>query len=189
MSRIVDRYTQLDAALSLQGIEISPAEVHGIVTGAISNHLKSGKTPNLLSLIVPKLEKAESSYNPLIEVLNEIYRDTSDSLLEGDENFEMMVLDDDESLDDRVDSLASWCRGYMLGLLYNDAFSIDQLPESGAEIARDIMQISEAASGIDDEKEEDWALAELHEYVKVGTQLIFEFIYTERSSDTPPQAH
>jgi len=68
-----------------------------------------------------------------------------------------------------------------VGLLYNNVFSIDQLPESGAEIARDMIEISEAAAGADSEKEEDWALAELHEYVKVGSQLIFEFIYSERT--------
>jgi uncharacterized protein YgfB (UPF0149 family) len=69
---------------------------------------------------------------------------------------------------------------------------LDQLPENGPEIVRDIMQIAEAAAGAEDEKEEDWALAELQEYIKVGVQLVFEHIYSERSggdSKPPPAKH
>ena len=63
------------------------------------------------------------------------------------------------------------------------------MPENGAEIARDFMQISEATAGQDDEVEEDWALAELQEYIKVGAQLIFEFIYSERAAKAPETEH
>jgi len=102
-------------------------------------------------------------------------------LFESNEGFDLVLPGDDESIDVRVEGIATWAKGYLLGLLYNNVFSIDQLPESGAEIARDMIEISEAAAGADSEKEEDWALAELHEYVKVGSQLIFEFIYSERT--------
>ena len=100
-----------------------------------------------------------------------------------------MLPNEDEAIDIRVDGIATWCKGFTLGLLYNNQFSIDQLPEQGAEIARDMMEIAEAAAGQGDEQEEDWALAELEEYVKVGSQLIFEFIYSERASQAPEQTH
>jgi len=108
-------------------------------------------------------------------------------LLEGNEGFDLLLPDDDESISDRVDGIATWCKGFLLGLLYNNAFSVDQLPESGAEIVRDFMEIAEAGAGADSEQDEDWALAELEEYVKVGSQLVFEFIYSERSADAPEQ--
>ena len=74
----------------------------------------------------------------------------------------------------------------MLGLLHSDKLTIDQLPEDGPEIARDILSISEAGpSEGDDAKKDEWALAELQEYVKVGVQLIFEFIYQSRAAKQP----
>ncbi|MGK0376064.1 MAG: hypothetical protein ACJA2E_002553 [Arenicella sp.] len=50
------------------------------------------------------------------------------------------------------------------------------------------MEIAEAAAGANEETEEDWALSELHEYIKVGSQLIFEFIYSESSAKESQQA-
>jgi len=187
MNNAVDRYTQLEAALSLAEIEISVSEVHGTIVGAIANHMKSGVTPDLLKLIEPQADPNEGRFSQLNDTVYDLYRVTTEQLLEGQESYDLLLPDDDESLDNRVEGIATWARGYILGLLYNNAFSIDQLPESGDEIARDIMQIAEASAGDSDEREEDFALAELHEYIKVGSQLIFEFIYSERSSDTPKQ--
>jgi len=176
-------YSQIEAAVSLEGVAIQPSEVHGTIVGALSNHLKSGHKPNLAKLLL-----AQEQYNStqaFNDLLNELYRESADVLLEGGEGFELMLASEDEALDFRTESLALWCRGYMLGLLYNESFSIDQLTDNGSEIARDIMAIAEAEAGTADDTEEDWALAELEEYVKAGVQLIFEFVYSERATETP----
>jgi len=189
MTNLSDRYTQIEATLALAGVEdLSPSELHGTVVGAIANHLKSGVTPNLLNLIKPEADANDGRFSQLTELLYELYRETSDLLFDSKEGFDLVLPADDESIETRVDGIAAWCKGYVLGLLYNNLFSIDQLPENGAEITRDLLEISEATAGADSEKEEDWALAELHEYVKVGAQLVFEFIYSERTVDTPAAA-
>lgn len=188
MTNLTDRYTQIEATLALAGVEaLSPSEVHGTVVGAIANHLKTGMTPDLLKLIEPESDANDGRFTQLSELLYELYREVSELLFESKEGFELILPDEDESIEVRVDGIANWSKGYLLGLLYNNAFSIDQLPENGAEIARDMIEISEAGAGADSEKEEDWALSELHEYVKVGSQLIFEFIYSERTADAPAQ--
>ena len=176
-------FSQIEAAASLDGVEIHPSEVHGTIIGALSNHLKSGQKPDLGKLLLNEENAVKGK--AFGDLLHELYRENADTLFEGGEKFELMLADDEQALDTRTESLALWCRGYMLGLLYNDAFSIDQLSENGAEIARDILAISEAESGTADDTEEDWALAELEEYVKVGVQLIFEFIYSERATEAP----
>lgn len=188
MINTVDRYTQVEAALALADIQLSVSEVHGTIVGAIANHLKTGLIPDLMTLIEPDSDPNDGRLTQLKELLYDVYRENSETLFESKEGFEPLLPDDNESLDSRVEGLATWSKGYLLGLLYNNKFSIDQLPESGAEIARDIMEISEAAAGAADEQEEDWALGELQEYLKVGAQLIFEFIYSERSAQAPETA-
>ena len=185
MNNPIERYAQMQASLSLAGFELSPSEVHGTIVGAVANHMKSGHAPDLAALIDPSGGISEG--HPLHALLHELYRQEGAILLESDTSFELLLPDEDEALELRVEGLTDWVKGYLLGLLYNDSFSVDQIPESGAEIVRDMMQIAEAGSGFDTEKEEDWALAELHEYIKVGAQLIFEFIYAERASDAPSQ--
>lgn len=188
MTSSADRFTQLEASLALCGLDILASEAHGTVVGAVANHLKSGQTPDLLKLIEPGADANDGRFAQLSETLSEVYRESSSTLLEGSERFELLLPDDGETLAVRAEAVATWARGYTLGLLYNNAFGIDQLPENGSEIARDFMQIAEAAAGADDERDEDWALSELQEYLKVGAQLMFEFIYSERASAAPEQA-
>ena len=187
MTNPSDRYTQIEALLDSSACELSVSEVHGTVVGAVANHLQSGISPNLLKLIEPGADPDDEGHARLREALNDMYREATEQLLAASEDYDLLLPDENEALDVRTDGLATWARGYVLGLLYNDAFRVDQLPESGPEIARDIMQIAEVDAGMADEKEEDWALAELHEYIKVGSQLIFEFIYAARASEAPEQ--
>ncbi len=183
MTNLVDRFTQIEATLDLAGIEeLGPSEVHGTIVGAMCNHMKSGITPDLLKLIEPTADANDGRFTQLSAMLYDLYRETSELLIETKDGFDLILPSEDEPIDVRVDGIAAWCKGFVLGLLYNNAFSIDQLPESGPEIARDLMEIAEAAAGASEEDEEDWALAELHEYIKVGSQLIFEFIYSESSA-------
>lgn len=184
-----DKYTQIESTLALAGIDMLSSEVHGIVVGAVCNHLKSSQAPDLLKLVVPDASDSSGNLQPMSDLLYDLYRENSEALLESKEEYDLVLPSDDESLEMRTESVASWSKGFLLGLLYNNAFSIDQLPDSGAEIARDMLMIAEAGAGMDTEKEEDWALAELSEYLKVGSQLIFEFIYTERASDAPASTH
>jgi uncharacterized protein YgfB (UPF0149 family) len=186
MNNTADLYTELDTNLAVAGVELCVSEAHGTLVGAIANHLKSGIGPDLLKLIEPRADVAEPHFAQLQTNIHAHHRQLSEQFFESSEDFELLLPTDDEALTVRAEALAAWARGYLLGLLYNNAFSIDQLPESGPEIARDIMAIAELSDSDDAGDQEDWALAELQEYVKVGVQLIFESIYSARASDFPP---
>ncbi|MGH1428854.1 MAG: UPF0149 family protein [Arenicella sp.] len=187
----IDQYQQLESSLHLAGLHQPSSEAHGLIVGCIANHMHTAKAPNLLALLAGKEATTDgepsANYAPLHELLNEVYRDTSEVLLENADEFQLLLVDEDVSLAIRTESLADWCRGYLLGLLQSDSISLDQLPEDGPEIARDILAISEAGPNEEgEETEEDaWALAELEEYVKVGVQLVFEFIIRARSEQQP----
>ncbi len=179
-----ERYIQLEAGLHLAEREESAAEVHGLIIGSVTNHLFTGVKPQLMLLLLG--EESVEGMQALEPLVYELYREASDLLFNSDDLFDLLLPDDDESVALRTDALASWCQGYMLGLLYHESLAIDQLPEEGPEIARDIMSISQAGpSEGDDAEKDEWALAELHEYVKVGVQLIFEFIYQARAAAQP----
>lgn len=179
---VQQRFIQLDSSLKLAGIEQSCSEVHGVVFGSIANHMYTSNAPDLLALVATS-DNIDANLSALSELLNELYRETSELLLDTDDEISLFLLDEDASLDERAASLADWCRGYLLGLLQGEQLSLDRLPEDGPEIARDILAISEAAySESDNQQEEEWALAELEEYVKVGVRLLFEFILRYQSS-------
>ena len=176
-----ERYKQLDSALNLASRSESPSEVHGLIIGCISNHLATGIKPELIGLMTGG-ETPEGT-SSLADLIYEVYRENSELLFNSDDIFDLLIPDDDATVVLRTEALAEWCQGYILGLLHSDQLAIDQLPEDGPEIARDILSISEAGpSEGDDAQKDEWALAELQEYVKVGVQLVFEFIYQSRAS-------
>ena len=58
-----DRYTQIESTLALADVtELTPSELHGTVVGAIVNHLKTGITPNLLTLIAPEAKAEDGRF-------------------------------------------------------------------------------------------------------------------------------
>jgi len=189
MSNIHD-YLQLESSLQLAGLNQPCSEVHGLIVGSIANHMFTGKAPDLIRLLTGSDSDSAAVQSkamaPLQELLNQTYRETSEVLLENDDDYQILLIDADASLSIRTENLADWCRGYLLGLLQNNSLRLEQLPEDGHEIANDILAISEAGVSETESEEDEWALAELEEYVKVGTQLIFEFIIRKRSEQSPP---
>ena len=181
---LADQYQQLEASLHLAGLFQPSSEVHGIIVGSIANHMFTAKAPDLLHLLVGD-QLDPNKQEVLHELLNELYRETSEKLLENQDDFQLMLADSEAKLSIRTESLTDWCRGYLLGLLQNDSVTIERLPEDGSEIAKDILAISEAMTQEQESEEDEWALAELEEYVKVGAQLIFEFIVRQRSEQQP----
>ena len=180
-----DHYQRIETEIAVLGLDISASEIHGLICGAITNHLHTSIAPNLLQLIEPSAVDRPAEFSALNERVHELYRASSMALLDDVEGFELVLPEEDATIADRAEALGQWCKGFLLGLLHNDALSIDQLQAESAEIARDFMQIAEVEAGHSQEQEEDWALAELHEYVKVGAQLIFEHIYSAKASQAP----
>ena len=81
-----------------------------------------------------------------------------------------------------MQSLADWCRGFLLALLDGERIAVDEFSADAAEVARDLMSVSELeADG--DGGDSEWDLAEVEEYVRVGVQLIFEELYGDLHGD------
>ena len=179
----IPEYQQVADAISLCGDELLPSEWQGLILGSICYHLKTGIEPNLGTLMFDAKNKSEG-IQPLLELTYSTYRAVMEELLSAEDILELMMPDDDESIEFRTEAVASWCQGYTLGLLQNEKFSIDQLPPDAAEFTRDVMDISQASLG-EDGQENERALMEVVEFLRVGAQLSFELIYAEQAHPAP----
>ncbi len=182
-------YDQLTAALSLAGLQPNAAEVHGIICGSICNQMRTGVGPDLQRLLTAGVEVSAEKLAPLRDVLEHLLQQTVEDLYGDEGKFNLFLPDDDEALRLRLQALADWCRGFLVGLLNRETFSIDQLSADSAELARDFIAISEVdarVSGDDDE----WDFIEVEEYVRNGVQVIFEEMYAElRSGSVSGEIH
>lgn len=178
-------YDRLQSALQSAGIDVGASELHGIVCGAICNQIKSGLEHDLRELIVNGEVGGPDAMTPLEEPIRSLYQSATTMLHQSDAEFGLLLPDDELSIADRTEALASWCRGFMFGLLHNDAFAIEQLPGDAGEIARDFLAFADAESGNEPSEDDERALVEIEEYIRVGVQLIFEELYAEHPDGRP----
>jgi yecA family protein len=104
--------------------------------------------------------------------------------------FELLLPDDDESLEARVEALGTWCQGFVYGLAVGGIQEDTELPEDSKELIKDIIEISRAGYIADDEadfdisEDDEQAYMEVIEYVRMGTLLIYEELQPLQSSQT-----
>ena len=180
-------YDQLQTALLRAGLEPNAAEVHGVMCGSICNQMKTGISPDLERLLTSGVEVSGESLASLRDILESLLQETVNSLYRNLSQFDLLLPDDSESLSLRLQTLADWCRGFMIGLLNKESFAIDQLSADAAEAARDIIAVSEVEATQDEDNE--WDFVEVEEYIRVGVQLIFEEMCTAQENGVSGEIH
>lgn len=181
-----DRYAALAQLLALAGVEVSVAQAHGVICGALCAGVRCDAVQRWLPLVGLDagetgefIDRARAALLALCEL--------SAQRLNGEAfAFEPLLPADAAAIDVRSAAIAQWCRGFMLGLLELGDHEVENLPGDAAEIVRDMMDISQleagsaGASGDGDGEADERAIEELREYLRVGVQLIFEELYTAR---------
>jgi uncharacterized protein YgfB (UPF0149 family) len=183
-------YERLRKSLAAAGPFFELAELHGGVCGALC----VGGTPAARRWLADYLGDQSSHDVPSATAkdLDELVV-ASEKML-GDEAFafEPLLPDDDAPLAEQVAALASWCQGFLNGVGSSAPAALRAPAEDAAlpEILRDFAELSRAglsaaeAAGRD---QPDFALAELHEYVRVSVQLVFEELGAERAAAMAPR--
>ena len=178
-------YDRLRESLAAAGAVVALAELHGGVCGALC----AGGPAAARRWLSDSLDDAElaASAAALSDDLEELMS-TSSKMLEDDElRFEPLLPSDDSPLAEQVEALALWCQGFLSGV----GSTAPATPRSSiegdalAEILRDFAEISRAGLSDDEAEgqvEADFALAQIHEYVRVSVQLAFEELAPSRAA-------
>jgi hypothetical protein len=182
-------YDRLRDSLANVGAVVAVAELHGGVCGALcASDARAAERWLRDCLDDQRLEP------PTAEVARELDELVGASLrMLGDEDlrFEPLLPSDDSPLEERVQALALWCHGFLAGLgATAPGLASARGADLGAlhEILRDFGEISRAGVTEDEvagQDEADFALAEVHEYVRVGVQLAYEQLASYRAQGAP----
>jgi hypothetical protein len=178
-------YDRLRDSLANAGAVVAVAELHGGVCGALCAS-DSGAAARWLRDCLDDQRLAASTAE-IARELDELVSASQSMLRDADLEFEPLLPSDDAPLEERVQALALWCHGFLAGLgatapSFPAGRGGDKAPLD--EILRDFGEISRA--GLTDEEaagpdEADFALAEVHEYVRVGVQLVYEQLASYRA--------
>jgi len=160
--------TQLDAA----GVEASAAEVQGMLSGVLV--LPDAAEVDWLALL-PAAEPlvAEQIGSDLSQSLLDLYRLTGHQLSDREFGYRLFLPDPEQGMQQRIEAVADWCRGFLLGIS-STGLSVVNCSDVVREVLSDIVEMSSVeASGADD-AEEERALLEVEEYLRVAVQLLKE---------------
>ncbi len=139
----------------------------------------------------PDLE-AEAAQREARALLERLAAGIARGFVQGRFEFEPLLPGEDTDLETRVQSLAEWCRGFLLGLVaggLKDLHALSDRPAAAAgggggsgEALRDLIEIAEVELGEGEAGEAaERALTELIEYVRAAVTLVYEELHPRRA--------
>lgn len=162
-----------------QGIDSSPSELHGCVTGLLASgfrapveHYASGVS-QVLDIHI---------HGPLVEAVIEMTMDTVRQLADEGFSFQPLIPEDDIELNQRVLALGQWCQGLLAGFALGMTQtggdqSGDDSPALSVEVSEtlaDLSAVSEAGFGEAEEPDEaEQDLFDLMEYVRLAALSLY----------------
>jgi uncharacterized protein YgfB (UPF0149 family) len=175
-------YDTLRDSLADAGTVVALAELHGGVCGALC----AGGSPAARRWLKDCLDDEDSSATPaaVADELDAMLAASATMLADLELKFEPLLPDDDAPLEEQVQALALWCQGFLSGVGTTAPGAAQQDGPLG-EILRDFAEISRAGLSEDEaagEGQPDFALAEIHEYVRVSVQIAFDELEPARAA-------
>lgn len=182
-------YYELEAELKKMEAASTAPEAHGILVGQLCGGNKL-EGLSWLKQYLPDVGVKRDPWDDTREWFYALRQFTLDDLKDAELIFEMLLLDDDEPLADRLDGIGDWCAGFLAGFGSTGERDEKQFSEDIRTTFRDLVSISQVESEVDGEisEEQERDYFEVVEYIRMATILIFnEFVgqyLVEQVSDT-----
>nr|WP_202839343.1 UPF0149 family protein [Luteimonas saliphila] len=145
---------------------VGASELHGSLCGWLAGGGADG--PDWLGKVLADRELAAVAPGDALDRLREA---TAAQLEDRDFGFALLLPDADASLFVRSGALFDWCRGFV-GAFGLAAGASPPLSEEGGEALADLVRLSGAAPEDGGDQEDEDALAEIEEYVRVAVLLL-----------------
>jgi uncharacterized protein YgfB (UPF0149 family) len=157
-----------DVATTLRGLDValSPAEVHGALCGWVAGGGAAG--PDWLARV---LADDALPAVPAGNALDRLREASVAQFEDRDFSFELLLPGADASLGERSGALFDWCRGF-LGGFGLAAGAEPPLSEESREALVDIARLAAASAQDEGDDEDEDALTEIEEFVRVAALLL-----------------
>lgn len=106
--------------------------------------------------------------------IHTLIREITNYLNSPDLNFELLLPGEDMPLEYRVNALADWCHGFLNGFGLGTGLRGETFSEDCREVLTDYTRICQVGLDEETDEEDEWALEDLIEYVRMGAIMIFE---------------
>lgn len=160
-----------------------PSELHGLLCGLLAG----GERPG-----VEAWQRQAGSMltdEPLDEVSLELfarmYEQTRTQLEQGDFGIQVLLPDDDESMEQRTEALGLWCHGFLSG--FGESAANQKLSEEMNGILHDFSEIAQIQESDESDETERFFL-DVSEYVRMALLNVFAEMNANNEAAPAPAA-
>lgn len=181
-------YDELDAILTEADADPGAAECHGFLCGQIcvAGFPDTQVWHGYLNVQTADIEKAQDCYSHIHALITEIRA----VIASPDFDFQLLLPADDAPLPERVDALGKWCEGFLNGFGMEEAVQSVTMDETSRELMEDFARISHVGLDEVEEHENEQALLDLCEYVRIGAMTLFETLQPyDMNAERPEVLH
>lgn len=169
-----------------------PSELHGALCGRLAAGSRIVED-EWLAMVCEQMglaEQAMSESDDLAPFMNSAYDRVLAQLQASDLSFQPLLPDDDYAIEQRLEALIAWVRGFLEGMALAAGESLGQAPDEIRELIEDMVAISQLSEDEDSDEESEHQLLEITEYVRLGALAVFtEFNEPEKPASSAPTLH
>ena len=160
-------YDEVEVAVRGAALGMGASELHGALSGWLAGGGADGA--DWLARVTADPQQPVPAAGSALEVLRQA---SARQLEDRDFAFELLLPEGEATLQERAEALFDWCRGFLGGFGLATG-ARPPLSEEGEEALADLARLAQAApeQGEDDAEDED-ALAEIEEFVRVAVLLL-----------------
>ncbi|MDI6936047.1 YecA family protein [Serratia sp. Se-PFBMAAmG] len=177
-------YNALAAARYQQGVGMTPAEMHGLLSGILCG---GNKDTRWKTMVHDLTNEGMAFSQSLSQPLQALHENLSNTLEDEGFMFQLMLPEDDDiTVFDRADALAGWVNHFLLGLGVTQP-KLDKVTGETGEAIDDLRTIAQLGYDEDEDQEElEQSLEEVIEYVRVAALLCHD-TFTRQHTPTAPE--
>lgn len=181
---------ELEELLYRVDAAMGAADAHGALCGMLCAR-GTIELSEWVDHVIGEQDQGNELLHDVVHKLSDLHQSTLEMMNDATGDFKLLLMDDDDPLPERVETLAAWCQGFIYGLAAGGIKEGSELPEDSAELLKDMIEISRAGQDVDDtgveetdENEDEMAYMEIEEYVRMGVLLIYEELQPLQSTQT-----
>ncbi|HEV2680813.1 MAG TPA: UPF0149 family protein [Rhodanobacter sp.] len=172
-------HDDIDALIMRLRLGTEASELHGSLCGYLAG---GGSLRGTSVLAALQLDGEATDPAPDDQaLLQRLARQCETELADPELGFEPLLPADDRPLTERADAMVDWCRGFLGGFGLAGTAAHAQLSDEAQEILRDLGTVAASSFDFGDETEDEDALIEVQEFVRVAAMLL----HTECTAHDP----
>jgi len=175
-------HEELERRLASADLELSGAEVHGLLCGCLcSTSADSGEL--WFAELLPQAGEGDLLLEECRDTMRRLHDQTLASLADSGMSFALLLPSDETQIRLRASAVRDWCAGFLYGLGLTGAADDSALSESTRESLADFGEITRMNIDVlnENDEEEEEALMQVTEFLRVAAMLVYDDLANRRT--------